>query len=311
VILSVEAAELASLVELQLRRIGPYWVAGTIVGSLVSVFLSAAISAAMSRPGRGNLAPLKCAAASLLGAISPVCMYGTIPLIASLARGGMAQYLLASFMVSSILINPNLFAFSFALGAPMAFLRLGACLLAGIVAGVAARAFFGEREIFDLHSFEEGRDGGRGRGHGGRGHRERSLRGFGASLWRGFYKTAPYLLAGILLTAAFDRYFPKEWAAESLGPAKGFGPVIAASIGVPLYLCGGGTIPLIAAALAMGMSPGSALAFMLSGPATKLTNLGAVKILLGKRNFALYLAYNLAFATAAGLAADAALSILK
>jgi uncharacterized membrane protein YraQ (UPF0718 family) len=209
-------------------------------------------------------------------------------------------------MVSSILINPNLFAFSFALGAPMAFLRLGACLLAGIVAGIAARAFFGEREIFSLSAFEEGRDSGG---------REKSLgdrrREFGASIWRGFYKTAPYFLAGILLTAAFERYFPKEWAAESLGPAKGFGPVIAASIGVPLYLCGGGTIPLIAAALAMGMSPGSALAFMLSGPATKLTNLGAVKILLGKRNFALYLAYNLAFATAAGLAADAIIGILK
>jgi uncharacterized membrane protein YraQ (UPF0718 family) len=301
-----EAFQLLFLVELQLRRMGPYWVAGTIVGSLVSVFLSERISAAMSRPRRGRAAaPLGCAVASLLGAASPVCMFGTIPLIASLARGGVGQHILVSFMVSSILINPNLFAFSFALGAPIALLRLGACLAAGIVAGLASRALFKGREIFDLGAYESS-----GGDSGGR-VRERSFRAFGASLLRGLYKTAPYFLAGIALTALFDRYFPREWTAESLSPRGGLGPIIAASVGVPLYLCGGGTIPLIAEALRAGMSPGSALAFMISGPATKLTNLGAVKILLGKRNFALYLAYNLAFAIVAGLATDAVLGILK
>jgi uncharacterized protein len=300
VIVAEDAGRMAELLAVQLGRIGPYWIAGTIVGSLVSVFLSSRIQSAMARSGRGGWAPLKCAAASLLGAASPVCMYGTIPLIASLARGGAPQYVLCSFMIASILINPNLFAFSFALGAPIAFLRLGACLLGGIVAGLAVRAFFGNRELFDLRAFEEA-DGKC---------RERNLRQLCASIWRGFYRTAPYFLAGVVLTAFVDLYFPREWAAESLGSRNGFGPVIAASVGVPAYLCGGGTIPLIAYALEMGLSPGSALAFMLSGPATKLTNLGAVKILLGRRNFILYIAFNLAFAIAAGLATDAVLNIL-
>lgn len=306
-----EASGLAPLIGLQLERMGPYWVAGTIVGSLVSVFLSGRISVAMARPARGGLAPIKCAAAALLCAASPLCMYGTIPLIASMARGGLPQYVLCSFMISSILINPNLFAFSFALGARLAFLRLGACLAAGIVAGLAAKSFLKERAIFDLAAYEAGE--GRCRRERERSLRElgASLRDFSSSLWRGFYKTAPYFLAGIFLTALVDRYFPREWAAESLSPRDGLGPIIAASVGVPFYLCGGGTIPLIAEALRLGMSPGSALAFMLSGPATKLTNLGAVKILLGRRNFALYLAYNLVFAIAAGLATDAALSVIE
>jgi uncharacterized protein len=300
-IVTGDAARIALLIAVQFARMGPYWIAGTIAGSLVSVFLSSAISRAMARAGKGGFAPLKCAAASLLGAASPVCMYGTIPLIASLAREGAPQYVLCSFMVSSILINPNLFAFSFALGAPLAFLRLGACLLGGLVAGLAVRAFFGNRELFDLRAFGEGEGSGR----------ERGFRELGASLWRGFRKTAPYFLAGILLTALFDQYFPKEWAAESLSPRNGLGPVIAASVGVPAYLCGGGTIPLIAFALETGMSPGSALAFMLSGPATKLTNLGAVKILLGRGNFILYVAFNLVFAIAAGLATDTCIAIFR
>jgi uncharacterized membrane protein YraQ (UPF0718 family) len=49
------------------------------------------------------------------------------------------------------------------------------------------------------------------------------------------------------------------------------------------------------------MSMGSAAAFMLAGPATKITNLGAMKIVLGLRNFTLYIAYNMAFALVCGL----------
>ena len=52
------------------------------------------------------------------------------------------------------------------------------------------------------------------------------------------------------------------------------------------------------------MSPGSAVAFMITGPATKITNLGAVKIILGLRNFVLYIVFNIVFAVLAGLLTD-------
>ncbi len=53
--------------------------------------------------------------------------------------------------------------------------------------------------------------------------------------------------------------------------------------------------------LADGMSMGSAAAFMITGPATKITNLGAVKIVLGVKRFLLYLVYVLIFSLMAGL----------
>lgn len=49
------------------------------------------------------------------------------------------------------------------------------------------------------------------------------------------------------------------------------------------------------------MSMGSAAAFMITGPATKITNLGAVKIVLGMRRFLLYLAFTVLFAFAGGM----------
>ena len=49
---------------------------------------------------------------------------------------------------------------------------------------------------------------------------------------------------------------------------------------------------------------GSAAAFMLTGPATKITNLEALKIILGFRHFLLYMAYVLLFSLAAGAAVN-------
>jgi uncharacterized membrane protein YraQ (UPF0718 family) len=69
-------------------------------------------------------------------------------------------------------------------------------------------------------------------------------------------------------------------------------------------MCGGGTIPLLMAWLSDGMSMGSAAAFMITGPATKITNLGAVKIVLGAKHFAFYCLFALAFALTSGFVID-------
>ena len=76
---------------------------------------------------------------------------------------------------------------------------------------------------------------------------------------------------------------------------------MAATIGVPLYACGGGTIPLLQQWLVSGMSMGSAAAFMITGPATKITNLGALKIVLGIKRFVLYIAFVMVFSLITGL----------
>ena len=46
---------------------------------------------------------------------------------------------------------------------------------------------------------------------------------------------------------------------------------------------------------------GAAAAFMITGPATKITNLGALKIVLGVRHFAAYIGFAMAFSLVTGL----------
>lgn len=70
----------------QFKMIFPFWIGGTIAGSLVSVFLSSRITALLIKKGSGGYGFLAVIPAALLGAASPICMYGTVPLIASFGR---------------------------------------------------------------------------------------------------------------------------------------------------------------------------------------------------------------------------------
>jgi uncharacterized membrane protein YraQ (UPF0718 family) len=286
---------------LQFKRIFLFWFLGVVLGSFLSVFASREIKRAIAQMKPDSFQPAATALAALLGAASPICMYGTVPLIASVGRKGVPHYLLAAFMVSSILINPSLWIYSFALGAPMAFSRLGACLVAGLMAGILAYWFGKRNTLFRFEGFGENECGKP---------KEPGFFSFVRDLKRGICKTGPYFLAGILLTALFDRYFPKDWIVQLLGMNKGLGVLLAASLGVPVYVCGGGTIPLLNTWLEAGMSPGSAMAFMITGPATKLTNLSAVKIVLGLKNFISYIIFMFCFALIAGLATDMAYQAL-
>lgn len=113
--------------------------------------------------------------------------------------------------------------------------------------------------------------------------------------------TGLYFLIGILLSALFQRYVPTKVITTLFGGNEAWGVLMAATIGVPLYVCGGGTIPLLQQWLWDGMSMGSAAAFMITGPATKITNLGALKIVLGMKRFLLYIGFTMLFSLAAGI----------
>ncbi len=121
------------------------------------------------------------------------------------------------------------------------------------------------------------------------------------NIGRNIKATGLWFLVGIVLSVLFQRYVPAEFVSNLFGKNEGFGVLMAATIGVPLYACGGGTIPLLIQWLADGMSMGSAAAFMITGPATKITNLGAVKIVLGIKRFLLYLAFVMLFSLITGV----------
>ncbi len=275
----------------QLEQIAPYWALGMVLGSLISVFGKARIHSLFQGLNGKKLGVLGVIPASLLGIASPLCMYGTIPIAASFSQKGMKDDLLAAFMMSSILLNPQLIIYSGVLGQRALVIRCVSCFLCGAAAGLMVRFFFRDKGFFNFSGFQE---------RAGRDTDPNLILRFLKNLGRNIKATGGYFLLGVLLSALFQRYVPAERFAALFGKQEGFGVLMAATLGVPLYACGGGTIPLLQQWLLSGMSMGSASAFMLTGPATKITNLGALKIVLGVRNFVYYLVFVIAFAMGTG-----------
>jgi uncharacterized membrane protein YraQ (UPF0718 family) len=283
---------------IQFQQIVWYWVFGIILGSVISVFGKQKIHNLLTALQSKKLGILGVIPASLIGLASPLCMYGTIPIAASFSQKGMEddelalQPMLAAFMMGSILLNPQLLFYSAALGPAALIVRFVSCFLCGIAAGLCIRLFFRKKKFFNFtgffvpvnHDIDPNLF-------------LRLLKNIG----RNIKATGLYFLIGVILSALFQRYVPPDAMADLFGGNRGFGVLMAATIGVPLYVCGGGTIPLLMGWLQNGMSMGSAAAFMITGPATKITNLGAVKIVLGIKNFILYLAFTMLSALVTGL----------
>lgn len=276
----------------QFEQIFGWWVLGMVIGSAVSVFAKGAIHNAFRSLQGKRMGVLGVVAASALGIASPLCMYGTIPIAASFSRSGMRDSWLAAFMMSSILLNPQLIIYSAALGGTVLTVRVVSCFLCGISAGLLLHFFYRDKPFFNFSGFEERKSHDTD---------PNLLLRYLKNLGRNVKATGLYFLAGVLLSALFQRYVPADAMTALFGGNEAFGVLMAATIGVPLYACGGGTIPLLQGWLLDGMSVGSAASFMLTGPATKITNLGALKIVLGLKRFLLYLVYVMAFSLLTGL----------
>lgn len=221
---------------LQFSQIFRYWVLGMVLGSAVSVFLKDYIHRAFRSLQGKRLGGWGIIAASALGIASPLCMYGTIPLAAAFSRSGIRDDWLAAFMMSSILLNPQLILYSMVLGTTPLAIRIASCFLCGIAAGLLIRFAYQEKAFFNFSGFGEPTS---------RDTDPDPLLRFLKNLGRNVKATGPMFLLGVALSALFQRYVPSDLVADLFGDNRGFGVLMAATIGVPLYACGGGTIPLL------------------------------------------------------------------
>jgi hypothetical protein len=77
-------------------------------------------------------------------------------------------------------------------------------------------------------------------------------------------------------------------------------------VGIPLYVCATGSVPIAAALILKGLSPGAALVFLITGPATNAASIATMWPVLGARGISVYL-WTVALAS---LAAGTALNLL-
>lgn len=295
--LSYVLSSLIYYITILLRQIAGFWLLGLLIGSILSAWGNRWLPGLAARIPQGRNPYLRLLLAACLGVLSPITLHGMIPILAALMQLNISPYIISAFMVSSVLLNPNVFIYSFALGTGVALLRAGLCILAGVGAGILTK-LLGSSSLYDTRVFEKPIQ-------------PRSSKAFWHSLWHGLLKTAPNLALGILLAALFQVFASPDTFRFLFRSNPGLSVLCSASLGVPTYYCGGGTIPLVGAWMDEGMSLGAAMAYMLTGPATKFTNLTAVKILLPGRKLWLFIVYCISFAIITGLTLDAITGMLR
>ncbi len=99
--------------------------------------------------------------------------------------------------------------------------------------------------------------------------------------------TSPWIMIGLAVAAFAEPLLDGEAVARV---SPWIEVPLFAVLGVPMYVCASGATPLVAVLLHKGVSPGAAIAFLLTGPATNLTTFGVLRNLHGRRLAGLFAA---------------------
>ena len=239
-------------------------------------------------------------AASLMGALSPFCSCGVIPLIAALLAMGVPLPAVMAFWLASPIMDPSMFVLTAGtLGFQFAAYKTFAAIAMGLIGG------FGTAALMGGAWFREPLRPGIGDG----GCAASSLRSDAPPVWRfwteskrreAFRRTGldtigflgKWLALAFLLESLMLAYVPAELVASTLG--GGWLSILAATfVGVPAYLNGYAALPLVGGLIDQGMAPGAGMAFLLAGGVTSIPAAIAVYALARLPVFAAYLTFAL------------------
>ena len=232
--------------------------------------------------------------AALLGVPLPLCSCGVIPTAIGLrnekaSKGAVASFLIATPQtgIDSILATFSLMGLGFAILRPVAALVTGVCggLLVNRLVPEDDTAFTSESSC----SVESGN-----------------------KLWRvlkyAYFKMIQdiggRLVIGLLVAALIQVAIPDEFFLH-FGSQPLLQMLVILVVAVPMYICSTGSIPVAAALIMKGLSPGAALVMLMAGPAVNLASILVVRKAMGRRFTWIYLLIIVGFSILFGLLINA------
>jgi uncharacterized membrane protein YraQ (UPF0718 family) len=280
-----------------------YMLFGLLVGGLLKTFLSPSYVAA--HLGKGRFSSVFKAA--LLGIPIPLCSCGVLPAATALKKQGANKGAVMAFLISTPESGIDSISLTWALLDPiMTVARPVSAFISATIAGISENILSFVPPVQPVH--------------------QQSLtlpmananislpvpQGFIAKLQAGLkYMVSDLwpdivgwffigIFAGGLITALVpDQVFP-TWLGGGLSSM-----LLMLVVGIPLYICASASTPIAAALIGKGVSPGTALVFLLAGPATNVTSLTVLISILGKRATALHLLSIAVISVICGLLVDA------
>jgi hypothetical protein len=270
----------------------PWLLFGFFAAGVLSVFFSPAyIYKHMGKPGIKSIFK-----AALFGVPLPICSCGVIPVTVSLKKQGAGRGAAGSFLISTPQTGLDSFFATYAmLGWAFAIFRPIVAFITGIIGGLLMENFGKSADEKEEAPGVNQEDDDQPRVHG--------WKTIPAILHYGFIKLlgniASALLVGLVLAALIHLLVPPDFGAKYLQSDWLAIPAMLI-FGIPLYVCSTASIPIAASLIIKGISPGAALVFLITGPATNVATITIMSKVLGRKAVVIYLLTVAAAAIAAG-----------
>ncbi len=273
-------------------EMAPYLLLGFLIAGLLHAFVPRTIYARYLAGNDFRSVFL----AALFGVPLPLCSCGVIPTAMSMRREGASHAATVSFLIATPQTGvDSIAATASLLGLPFALLRPLAALVTALGGGALVGALTRDSGVETTAATT----------------RAELPAGFGArcveALKYGFGQMmqdiGKWLVVGLVIAGAITVLVPDGFFAE-FGDRPLLNMLLVLAVSAPMYLCATGSVPIAAALMLKGLSPGAAFVLLMAGPATNMAAILVIGKVLGRKTLLLYLLSIIVGAMTFGLGID-------
>ena len=274
-----------------LNEMSPYLLLGFLIAGILHEFVPQKLY--QSSLSHNNLRSVILAA--LIGVPLPLCSCGVIPTAMSLRREGVSKGATTSFLIStpqtgadSILATVSL------LGVPFAVLRPLIAFVTAILGGCLVNRFDNDdnRGVYTFADTQNSKSFVR-----------KSLSALKYGFIDMLQDIGKWIVIGLIVAGLITVLVPDNFF-TAFNDKPIVNMLIVMLFSVPMYLCATGSIPIAAALMLKGLSPGAALVLLMAGPATNTAAILVIKKVMGMRALLIYLSTIIVGALGFGLVID-------
>jgi len=239
--------------------------------------------------------------AAILGVPLPLCSCGVIPTAFYLRKKKASEGATVSFLISTPETGIDSIIATYGMMGPVfAIFRPLVAFFSGIVGGLITNKLVDKLEIKNEVISQKGSCTIEHIPHSLTG---KMKEGFRYAFVDFLDDISGHLLVGILIAAVISFIIPDNFFGK-LGNNNFVDMLIMALIGIPLYVCATGSIPIAVSLMMKGISPGAAFVFLVAGPATNAATMTMIANVMGKKLLAVYLAVIVVMAFLGGFLLD-------